>query len=114
LQRNHFSQCSTPTTGSHGNRPSSQGRGPDSGRPRPALAIKKRYKDRTGWSHPPASPLLGWVKTAGPSPIAYLQPGHGPTAYANPNVRRLLANAIRWVASPAAHEWARQNQVPVG
>jgi type 1 glutamine amidotransferase len=79
-----------------------------------ALAIKKRYKDRTGWSHPPASPLLGWVKTAGTSPVAYLQPGHGPTAYANPNFRRLLANAIRWAASPAAHEWARQNQVPVG
>jgi type 1 glutamine amidotransferase len=72
-----------------------------------ALAIKKRYNDRTGWHHPPTSPLLGWVKTAGRSPVAYLQPGHGPTAYANPNYRRLLANAIRWAASPAAHQWAQ-------
>ncbi|MDQ2875651.1 MAG: ThuA domain-containing protein [Actinomycetota bacterium] len=74
-----------------------------------ALAIKKRYNDRTGWHHPPTSPLLGWVKTAGRSPVAYLQPGHGPTAFANPNYRRLLANAIRWAASPAAHQWARMS-----
>jgi len=78
-----------------------------------ALAIKKRYNDRTGWTHPPASPLLGWVKTAGASPVAYLQPGHGPTAFGNPNYRRLVANAIRWAASPAAHEWAQRNPVPV-
>ena len=78
-----------------------------------ALAIKKRYNDRSGWTHPPVSPLLGWVKTAGRSPVAYLQPGHGPSAYANANYRRLVANAIRWAASPAAHEWARQNEVPV-
>lgn len=50
---------------------------------------------------------FGWVKTAGRSPVAYLQPGHGPTAYANPNYRRLVANAIRRAASPAAHQWAR-------
>lgn len=74
-----------------------------------ALAIKKRYNDSTGWTHPPVSPLLGWVKTAGRSPVVYLQPGHGPTAYANPNYRRLVANAIRWAASPAAHAWAQVN-----
>ncbi len=79
-----------------------------------ALAIKKRYNDRTGWTHPPASQLLGWVKTAGRSPVAYLQPGHGPSAYANPNYRRLLANAIRWAASPAAREWASRHPTPVG
>jgi uncharacterized protein len=53
------------------------------------------------------------VKTAGASPVAYLQPGHGPTAFGNPNYRRLVANAIRWAASPAAHEWAQRNPVPV-
>jgi uncharacterized protein len=79
-----------------------------------ALAIKKRYNDRSGWTHPPASSLLGWVKTAGRSPVAYLQPGHGPSAYANANYRKLVANAIRWAASPAAHEWAKRNEVSVG
>lgn len=72
-----------------------------------ALAVKQRYGDRTGWHHPPTSPVLGWVKTAGRSPVAYLQPGHGPTAYANEAFRTVLANAIRWVASADAHEWAR-------
>jgi hypothetical protein len=74
-----------------------------------ALAVKQRYGDRTGWHHPPTSPVLGWVKTAGRSPVAYLQPGHGPTAYANPNYRKLVANAIRWAASPAAHQWAQMS-----
>jgi uncharacterized protein len=78
-----------------------------------ALAIKKRYNDRSGWTHPPASPLLGWVKTAGRSPLVYLQPGHGPSAYGNANYRRLVANAIRWVASPDAHRWAQQHPAAV-
>jgi uncharacterized protein len=78
-----------------------------------ALAIKKRYNDRSGWTHPPASPLLGWVKTAGRSPVVYLQPGHGPSAYGNPSYRRLVANAIRWVASPDAHRWAQEHAAAV-
>jgi uncharacterized protein len=37
-----------------------------------ALAVKKRYGDRTGWHHLPTSPVLGWVKTAGDaSPAAH-------------------------------------------
>jgi type 1 glutamine amidotransferase len=53
--------------------------------------------------------LVGWAKTAGNSPIVYLQCGHAAAAYANPAFRTLVANAIDWVASPAAHEWARAN-----
>jgi uncharacterized protein len=78
-----------------------------------ALAIKKRYNDRSGWTHPPASPLLGWVKTAGRSPVVYLQPGHGPSAYGNASYRRLVANAIRWVASPDAHRWAQEHPAAI-
>jgi len=29
----------------------------------------------------------------------YVQPGDGPAAYGNPHYRRLLGNAINWVAS---------------
>lgn len=66
---------------------------------------------RTGppWEHPRASELIAWVKSAGISPIAYLQPGDGPATFADPHYRHLLANALDWVASPAAHSWAAEH-----
>lgn len=55
---------------------------------------------------PRTSRAVGWVKAAGRSPLVYLQPGHGPETFAHPAYRRLLGNAIEWVGSPTAHEWA--------
>jgi len=69
-------------------------------------AIQGRLYEREGWTHPVGSGLVGWVKTAGTSPIVYLQSGHGPAAYGNAGFRRVLANAIGWVASEEAHTWA--------
>ena len=69
-------------------------------------AIRGDMASRDGWHHPPGSPLVAWVKTAGRSPIAYLQFGDGPTTYADASFRRVLANAIAWAASGAAHQWA--------
>jgi type 1 glutamine amidotransferase len=73
------------------------------------LAMRDRLYDNEGWSHPDGAGYMGWVKTAGNSPIVYLQCGHGPSAYGNAGFRRLLGNAIRWVASPEAHTWAQQH-----
>jgi len=70
------------------------------------LAVCGRLWARDGWTHPPGSGIIGWVKTAGISPIVYFQPGHGPSAYANDGFRRVLSNAIAWVASKEAHSWA--------
>lgn len=79
------------------------------------LAMRGRMYDREGWSHPDGSGIVGWVKSYGTSPIAYLQPGHGPAAYANPHYRRLVANAIRWAASEDAHRWAAARaEAPAG
>jgi hypothetical protein len=75
------------------------------------LAVQGRPFEREGFSHPAGTGLIAWVKAAGISPVAYLQCGHGPAAYANPFYRRMLANAISWAASPAAHEWAAANPV---
>ncbi|GAA4810122.1 hypothetical protein GCM10023232_01470 [Sphingosinicella ginsenosidimutans] len=72
-----------------------------------AAAMDGRMFDNSGWSHPDGSGLVGWVKRALASPLVYLQPGDGPTAYDDPHVRRLVENAIRWVTSPAALAWAR-------
>lgn len=63
---------------------------------------------RDGWSHPPGSNIVGWVKRARRSPLVYLQAGDGIVAYENPYFRQLVANAVRWLASPQSLEWARQ------
>ena len=62
------------------------------------LAIRGRMNDRSGWQHPPGSDLVGWATTARESRVVYLQPGDGPTAYADANYRTLLRNAIVWTA----------------
>lgn len=72
------------------------------------LAVEGKQYSREGWSHPAGSNLVGWVKHYRNSPIVYLQGGDDPVAYANVNFQRLLHNAIRWVASDEAHDWARQ------
>jgi type 1 glutamine amidotransferase len=62
-------------------------------------AIRGRRDDRTGWTHPPGSNLVAWTKQVGSSPIAYIQFGDGPATYADPNYRRIIANAISWAAA---------------
>ena len=63
--------------------------------------------DNEGWDHADSSNLVGWVKSYGNSPIAYFQGGHGPENYADENYRHLLQNAINWVASAEALQWAQ-------
>ncbi|MEM9134934.1 MAG: ThuA domain-containing protein [Actinomycetota bacterium] len=70
-------------------------------------AIRGTRNSREGWRHPPGSDLVGWVTNAENSPIVYLQFGDGPTTYADPTFRRLVGNAVDWVASDDAHRWAR-------
>lgn len=74
-----------------------------------AAAMAGRMFDNEGWSHPDGSDLIGWVKRAGNSPLVYLQPGDDHVTYDNPHYRRLVENAIRWVASPEARAWAREH-----
>jgi type 1 glutamine amidotransferase len=70
------------------------------------LAIRGRRDCNDGWTHPPGSDLVAWVKHARNSPVVYLQFGDGPVAYRDRTFRRVLANAIGWVASTAAADWA--------
>lgn len=59
------------------------------------------------------SNLVGWASTAGRSPLVYLQPGDGPSTFADPNFRRLLGNALAFVASTDAHVAAQANPFPI-
>lgn len=61
-------------------------------------AIRGRRNEHGDWTHPDGPDLLGWTHVVGRSPIVYLQPGDGPSSYADANVRRLIANAIGFVA----------------
>jgi hypothetical protein len=66
-----------------------------------AGALRGAGPSREGWSHAPGSPLVGWTRVVEASRVVYLQPGDGPATLADPNYRRLLGNALRWVARPA-------------
>jgi uncharacterized protein len=65
------------------------------------------------WEHPPASDLIGWAKSAGRSPVVYLQPGDGPDTFTHPAYRLLVANAVEWVSSSGAHGWAAAHHTRV-
>jgi hypothetical protein len=71
-------------------------------------AVEGKLFSRQGWQHPATDGLVGWVKHYRNSPIVYLQGGDDPVAYSSEHYQRLLHNAIRWVASEEAHEWARR------
>ncbi len=73
-----------------------------------AHAIAGRMFSNEGWSHAPGSNLIAWAKRHRNSPIVYIACGDDPKAYGNPAFRRLVENAIRWVASAEAHVWARE------
>jgi len=70
------------------------------------LAIRGMRDSNVGWTHPPGSDLVCWVKSAGRSPVVYIQFGDGPVTYRDPSFRRVLRNAIAWAASPQARGWA--------
>lgn len=63
------------------------------------LAVRGKMFSNEGWDHPPGSNLIAWTKRAGNSPVVYIQCGDGPSAYENPGYRRLLGNALGWLAT---------------
>jgi uncharacterized protein len=64
-------------------------------------------EERAGWSHPPGDNTIVWARRVRNSPVVASEAGDGPAAYDNPAFRRLLSNAIAWVASDEAKAWAR-------
>lgn len=75
----------------------------------PPLAPKAQ---QDAWVHPEGDNVIVWVKRSRGSPVVACEAGDGPAAYANPGFRRLLSNAIAWVASEPARTWARQSHHP--
>jgi len=48
-------------------------------------------------SHLASGNIIGWTHVYGKSPVVYLQPGHNHVAFENPNYRRLVEQAVKWV-----------------
>ena len=49
-------------------------------------------------THPKSGKPLAWTRAQGKSRVVFIQLGHGPEAFENPNYRRLVAQSIGWVA----------------
>lgn len=63
-----------------------------------ALAVSGSLYSNESWQHEAGSNLVAWAKKVGDAPLVYLQFGDGPDTYANPHVRRALANALAFAA----------------
>ena len=63
-----------------------------------AKAVAGEMFSNDGWDHPDGSNIVGWWKEVGSTPLVYLQFGDCPQTYANPHVRRALANALEFTS----------------
>jgi len=63
--------------------------------------------------HPPASDLIAWARAAGNSPLVYVQPGDSAETFGLEPYRKLIGNALEWVGSTPAHDWARAHATAV-
>ncbi len=63
--------------------------------------------------HPPASDLIAWATVAERSPVVYVQPGDSAATFGLAAYQLLLANALSWVASSDAHQWANSHEKPL-
>lgn len=55
-------------------------------------------------SYAESIPYLAWINPYGNSDVLYIQLGHGPEAYANPNYRKLIQQVIHWSAKQHSPE----------
>lgn len=81
-------------------------RGPVEGRFLSAMHTVRGLPDPCERSAAPSPVPIGWATSAGKSPVVVLQPGDVPGTFAHPVFGAIVGNALRWVASPEAREWA--------
>jgi type 1 glutamine amidotransferase len=67
-----------------------------------AHAVAGAMFSREGWDHPQGSTCIAWESRTCPAPLIYLQCGDGPATYANPHVRRILAQALAYTSGEPA------------
>lgn len=60
--------------------------------------ILPQVKPLLSTTHPKSMRYLAWINHYGSSDVIYIQLGHGPSGYYNPNFRKLVRQAIEWSA----------------
>lgn len=62
------------------------------------VEILPHIKPLLSTTHPKSMHYLAWINHYGNSDVIYIQLGHGPSGYSNPNFRKLIRQAIEWSA----------------
>jgi len=62
------------------------------------VEILPSVKPLLSTTHPKSMHYLAWVNHYGNSDVIYIQLGHGPSAFSNPNYRTLIRQALEWSA----------------
>src|SRR5688572_25563499 len=62
------------------------------------VEILPHVKPLLSTTHPKSMHYLAWINQYENSDIIYIQLGHGPSGYSNPNFRKLIQQAIEWSA----------------
>lgn len=62
------------------------------------VEILPQVKPLLSTTHPKSMRYLAWINHYGNSDVLYIQLGHGPSGYSNPNYRKLIQQAIEWSA----------------
>ena len=63
-------------------------------------------EEKERWAHPDGSDVVVWAKKSSNSPVVATHLGDGPGSYESEGFRKLLHNALHWVASEEARAWA--------
>lgn len=60
------------------------------------FGIQPTIKPLLSTTHPGSSRYIAWINPYGHSDVLFIQLGHGPEAFANPDYKRLLLQGIQW------------------
>ena len=68
------------------------------------VEILPQVKPLLSTTHPKSMRYLAWVNHYGNSDVIYIQLGHGPSGFSNPNFRKLIQQAIGWSAKQSGKQ----------
>jgi len=68
--------------------------------------VRPNVKPLLTTNHPLSEKVIAWTHLCGKAPVAYIQLGHGASAFKDSNYRKLVSNAIAWAGGRLAPQKA--------